>query len=236
MQDTRCKIQVPPPPPCILYLDGWQWWVHLVSGLEWGGGSIGIGGQKLGGPSWEIRERPGPEPHVEAARRSLNRQHFEDQLLGQPLSEIDDHDSMARKHPQKWAAECAERELDSGPRHWDADQRTELAHPEPDMAVTQSDLRQLETDAGRNALPHHRHLCGQRIALTLEREVPEIVAGRQQLVEMPLDQPEIEGQVEPIPTGKRGRQKIFHDRKYRGGYCYRDCFGRGRGLGLGRGV
>jgi hypothetical protein len=32
---------------------------------------------------------------------------------------------------------------------------------------------------------------------------------------MPLQEAEIERQVEPVPAGKRGRQKIFHDRKYR---------------------
>jgi hypothetical protein len=47
-------------------------------------------------------------------------------------------------------------------------------------------------------------------------EITKIFSCGEELVETPLYAIEIESQVKSVPTGEWRRQKIFHDRKYRG--------------------
>jgi hypothetical protein len=194
MQDTRG-----PGRTCIL---------HRVSELV--GGSIGVSGQKSGAPSREIRERPGSEPHVEASACPLNRQNLESQLLRQPAPQIGDHNPITREHIQDRVVEGLKGECDSSPRHRDTTQRADLPHPKTDVAVSQPDLRQLEAEPGSNALPDDGHLGSEGIALSPERKIPESIPYCEKLVEEPFHSIQIEGQMEPIPAGKRGRQQIGH--------------------------
>jgi len=148
-------------------------------------------------------ERPRSEPNVEAAGGSLDRQYLEHQLLRQPLAKINDHDPITWEHPQYRIIESLKGEYDRGPRHRDATQRTKLPHPKPDVAVSQSDLRHLETDSSRDTFPDNSHLGGERIALPPERKIPDFLARRKKLVEEPLHTIKIECQVKPVPTGER---------------------------------
>ena len=147
---------------------------------------------------------------MEASSSPLNRQNLETQLLRQPLPQISDHDSITWKHPQYRILESLKGEYDCGSRHQDATQRTNLAHPKPDVAVSQPDLRHLETDSNRDTFPDNGHLGGERIALPPERKIPEFLARRKKLVEEPLHTIKIECQVKPIPTGERWRKQIGH--------------------------
>jgi hypothetical protein len=71
------------------------------------------------------------------------------------------------------------------------------------VAVSQSDLRHLETDTSGDAFPDDGHLGGERIALTSERKIPEFLPSRKKLDEEPLHPIEIERQVKPVPAGER---------------------------------
>ena len=152
---------------------------------------------------------------MKASSSSLNRQHLETQLLRQPLPQIGNDDSGTRKHLQDWILESLKGECDSGPRHRNATQRTNLPHSKPDVAMPQPDLRYLETDSSRDTFPDNCHLGRKRITLAPEGKSPEFLPLREKLVEKSLQAIEIERQVQPVPAGKRGRQKIVHDRKYR---------------------
>ena len=133
----------------------------------------------------------------------MNRQDLKAQLLRQPLSEICDHDSITRKHIQHRIIEGLKGEGYGGPRYRNATQRTNLPHPKPDVAVSQPDLRHLETDSSRDSLPDNSHFGGERIALPPERKIPEFLARRKKLVEEPLHTIKIERQVKSVPTGER---------------------------------
>jgi hypothetical protein len=78
------------------------------------------------------------------------------------------------------------------------------------VTVAKPDLRQFDANASGDSLPHHRHLGGEGIAFAPERKIPEVISRRKHLVEMSLQKTEIERQVEPVPTGKRGREEIGH--------------------------
>ena len=140
----------------------------------------------------------------------MNRQNLETQLLRQPLPEISDHDPVTWKHPQHRILESLKGEYDCGPRHRNATQRTNLPHPKPDVAVSQPDLRHLETDPSRDSLPDNGHFGGERIALPAERKIPEFLARRKKLVEEPLHTNKIERQMKSVPTGERRREEIVH--------------------------
>jgi hypothetical protein len=78
------------------------------------------------------------------------------------------------------------------------------------VTIAKPDLRQLDANAGGDPLPHRCHLGSEGIAFALERKITEILPRRKQLVEVPLQETEIECQVEPVPTSERWREEIVH--------------------------
>ena len=105
---------------------------------------------------------------MQAARASLDRENPEHQLFGQPLAEVDDHDPVAAEYRQKRALEGPQREFDRRSRYRDATEGAEPSHPETKVTVAKPDLRQLDTDAGGDSLPHDRHFGSKGIAFTPE--------------------------------------------------------------------
>jgi len=187
---------------------------HRVSAADWKG--LGSRRQAAWTSLWKIVESAGTEPHGQPARCSLHRQDPKIQLIRKPLAEIHHDDSLSWKNLQQRALERPQTELDGCSRHRDAAQRAQLAHPKTEVAITQSNFGQFQADSGSNALPGHRRLGCQRIALSSKGNITDPVTARQYFVEMPFDPDEIKRQVEPVPTGQRGwQQRVNHATKYR---------------------
>jgi len=72
------------------------------------------------------------------------------------------------------------------------------------MAVTQPDLRQLESDPRRDSFPHDRDLGREGITLARQAEVRQLLIARQKLVGVPLYKRQVEHQMETVPSRQRG--------------------------------